>query len=558
MKLKQNWYQINWKLTYSYVSQIQRDLVVAYKNNDLENLYFLQNKLMMSFEGRAIAVRKITLNKGGKTPGIDGITWKSPSDKYLAISKLRVILVSKSNSYKSGPIRRVWISKSTPNELRPLGIPNMIDRALQALILLCLDPIVEETSDSYSFGFRKFRGAHDAIQRIRTILDKPRAPRWVWYVDIDKCFDEISHEFLEKEIQTLLNGRGNEFISKWLKAPIIEKGVMETPKKGTPQGNILSPLLCNITLNGLENAVRDGTPSPNSKEGRRLTGIWCVRYANDFIVTSPSKYRLVEEIIPRVKIFLSERGLRVSEKKSQIINLEKEGFDFLGWKIKLRKRDLKLNQSRNNKHVLIIRPQNKALIRVKNRLKEEFKIYNKPIETLIRDINPILKGWTNYYRSSYHSQLVFQSLGHYVYQKWWKWALKKHPNRNKNWIYYKYIFVTPERSWRIGKSKDFLLFDPTLAKQIKVKNLRNNINPYVDEDYYVQRTILRDADRFRKAIYKIHNFRCTVCNQPLFGEEQIHLHHIIARKDGGMYSLENIIPLHATCHDSITYAKINK
>ena len=195
MKLKSSWHEINWRNVYVKVNMLQKELVVAYKNKDWEKVYSLQNKLMMSFEARAFAVRRVTTNDGKKTPGLDKIVWKSSKNRFQAIKKLREILVNKSGSYQAGSIRRVLIPKSTPGEFRPLGIPNMIDRALQFLVLLCLDPIVEEMSDTYSFGFRKFRSASDSIQRIRTLLDKPKAPKWIWDVDISKCFDKISHSF---------------------------------------------------------------------------------------------------------------------------------------------------------------------------------------------------------------------------------------------------------------------------------------------------------------------------------------------------------------------------
>lgn len=443
-KLNQKWHNIDWNKTSKYISNLQKELVVAYKNNDQKLLFFLQEKLMMSFEGRALAVRRIVSNDGKKTPGFDKIIWNSPSAKFQAISQLREILTQKSGYYQAGPVCRTWIPKEQSDELRPLGIPNMIDRGLQALVLLCLDPIVEEMSDTYSFGFRKYRSTGNAIQRIRTILDKPNGPKWIWDVDIKNCFDKISHDFLVKEIDPITCPKAKEYVVKWFKAPIISKGVKTFPSEGTPQGGILSPLLCNIALNGLENAVRDGLPSPNSSEG---------------------------------------------------------------------------------------------------------------IKALISDLNLILRGWTNYYRDSYHSQEVFQSVGHYIHQLWWKWAQKKHPNRNKKWIYNRYIFQTKKNSWRIGESKEILLFDLIQAKQLKIMSLRNNVNPYLDEDYYVHRTVIRDSEKFRAAIYKKHHFRCYVCEQALYGTEEIHLHHLIPRKDGGEYTLENIVPVHVTCHESITHTR---
>ena len=303
---------------------------MAYKNNDQKLLFSLQEKLMISFESRALSVRQIVSNDGKKTSWFDRIIWNSPSAKFQAIQQLREILVQKSGDYQAGPVRRTWISKDQSDELRPLGIPNMIDRGLQALVLMCLDPIVEEMSDTYSFGFRKYRNTGNAIQSIRTILDKPKSPKWIWDVDIKKCFDKILHELLEKEIKLIACPKAYEYIIKGLKAPIIDKEVKTFPSEVTPQGGILAPLLCNIALNGLENSVRDGLPSPNSSEGRKISGSWVIRYADDFIVTSSCKERLIKEHIPRVISFLSERGLNISEKKSKILNLENEEFTFLG------------------------------------------------------------------------------------------------------------------------------------------------------------------------------------------------------------------------------------
>jgi RNA-directed DNA polymerase len=553
-KLNQKWHNMNWKKISKYVKNLQKELVVAYKNNDQKLLFFLQEKLIMSFEGRAFAVRQIVINDGKNTPGLDKIVWNSPSAKFQAIQQLREILVQKSGKYQAGPIRRIWIYKDQSDELRPLGIPNIIDRGLQALTLLCLDPVVEEMSDTHSYGFRKYRSTSNAIQRIRTLLDKKSGPRYIWNVDIEKCFDKISHEFLEKEIESMLCPKAYEYFLKWLKAPIIEKGSKTFPREGIPQGAIISPLLCNIALNGLENAVRDGLPSPNSTEGQRISGSWVIRYADDFIVTCSCEERLIKEHIPRVISFLSKRGLNFSEKKSKIFNLENEGFLFLGWDISLKKRDPKRNQFKfNGGKVLIIKPSKKSIKSFKSKIKEKFRL-NKPIRALISDLNPVLRGWANYYRNSYHSQEVFQSIGHYIYQLWWKWARKKHPQKNKGWIYNRYIFKTIKRSWRIGESKDILLFDITQAKQIKTKNLRSNVNPYLDEDYYIGR-IIHNVERFRGAIYRKHNFKCYACEQALYGPEEVHLHHMLSRKDGGLYTLENIVPVHATCHENITYAR---
>lgn len=173
--------------------------------------------------------------------------------------------------------------------------------------------------------------------------------------------------------------------------------------------------------------------------------------------------------------------MNISEKKSKIRNLENEGFTFLGWGVSLKSRSLQRNKSKTNKKVFILRPSKKSIKSFKRKIKDKFRS-NKSIWALVSDLNPVPRGWTNYYRDSYHSQQVFQSISHYIHQLWWKWAQKKHPKRKKNWIYNRYIFNTEKNSWRIGESKDIMLFDVIQAKQLKIKSLRNNVNPYLDED----------------------------------------------------------------------------
>lgn len=258
---KSDWHSINWLEVNQYVSNLQNQMVVAYTHNNMEEVFRLQDKLVMSFKGRALAVRKITSNPGGKTPGVDNIIWNTHIEKYKAIETLKQILLTKECEYKANFVKRVWIPKTNSTKLRPLGIPTLIDRSLQMLIVLTLDPIVEQNSDFHSYGSRKYRGTWDAMTRLRTLLDKKSSPRWIWDADISDCFNQISHEFTMKELNNMLYPKGKVLVYKWLKAGISEKGVITMPTKGIPQGGVISPLLCNLTLNGLENVVRKGYPT---------------------------------------------------------------------------------------------------------------------------------------------------------------------------------------------------------------------------------------------------------------------------------------------------------
>jgi RNA-directed DNA polymerase len=471
---------------------------------------------------------------------------------------LQTILLLKSKHYEANRIKRVWIPKTNSKELRPLGIPTMRDRAIQMLVLLSLDPIIEQVSDSYSYGSRKYRSTHDAILRIRHILDKKASPMWIWDVDLEKCFDTISHEFLNEKLSEFLCPFGHKYVSKWLKAEIIENGIITKPTCGIPQGGVISPLLCNITLNGLEYAIREGVTSHKSTKGKLLVGVWVTRYVDDFIVTSRSKEFLESYIIPRVEDFLSHRNLKVSMGKSKIIHLKESNFEFLGWSIGLKNRITSKNQFSEKKTVLIIKPKPKSIKRLKIKLKNVYKTQQQSFLHLIKKVNPILRGWVNYYRISYHSQHEFIKIHCYVYELTLKWLKRKHPTKPIRWLYKKYIHEDKinNRTWTFSLPNDEIkLIDITLVKILKLKRLKSNVNPYFDESYYEMYPRIIVTERFREQIYRKHKFKCVACNKSLFGSEQVDLHHLTPKKSGGKYTLKNIVPLHQTCHVGITHAR---
>lgn len=271
-----------------------------------------------------MAVRKVVTNKGGKTAGIDGIVWTSPQEYWDAIQNL-ASLTENSREYKAQPVRRVYIPRvNSPGEKRPLGIPTMTDRAMQALYHLGVDPAVEAVSDPNSYGFRKCRSTHDAITAIRSILDKETHPRWVLEADISKCFDRIDHEFLLKKTPIC----HKHVLKSWLKSGIMEELNYFETEEGTPQGGIMSPTLCNVALNGIEGQIKAAIPKINGIS----QGIHTIRYADDMVITGKSK-----EVVTRCKEilakFLAVRGLELNEKKTLITHV-REGFDFLGFSIK--------------------------------------------------------------------------------------------------------------------------------------------------------------------------------------------------------------------------------
>ena len=309
-------------------------------------------------EARSIAVRRVATNTGGKTPGVDGVVWGTPTKRYSTIAELREA-INYPKRYKASPVKRIYIPKENKTELRPLGIPTMIDRAVQATYHLALDPIVEEQSDPNSYGFRKYRSTNNAIARLRSLLDKTVSPRWILDADVAKCFDTISHDFLLKN--TLICDLS--VLEQWLISGVLEGREISKINVGTPQGGIISPLLCNITLNGIETA----TKQPRGKDGRLKVHL--TRYADDFVVTGKTESILTQQVKPAIAEFLDARGLKFKESKTQTVNIA-EGFDFLGFNIQRKPWSHKLNQPSNQESVLIIKPKRKNLQKVRDKINQ--------------------------------------------------------------------------------------------------------------------------------------------------------------------------------------------
>lgn len=305
----------------------------------------------------------------------------------------------------------------------------------------------------------------------------------------------------------------------------------------------------------VKNSKWCGPNKGKHKEFTALRGIWVVRYADDFIITCPDRDKLEGEINDKVTNFLSRRGLTLSLSKTKIIDLERDSFKFLGWSISKRQRDLKFNKKGNNPRVLVIKPSPEKIKNIKRIIKEEFDA-DRPIESIVRTLNPKLRGWTNYYRTSYHSQDTFQSLQNFVYQTWKRWAKRRHPTRPMKWIVKKYVHfnLSCKRKWVIGTPNGVTVFDPSTANEWIVRPIKAWKNWYEDTDYFAERALYLNAEKFRKAVYAKHSYKCAGCMTPL-NEDVIELHHIIPKKDGGEWNLENIVPLHKSCHIGITNAK---
>jgi len=452
------WKSIDWKKVRSYVNRLQTRIAKATREGKWNLVKRLQYLLTHSYFGKLLAVRIVTQNKGARTPGIDGEHWLRPHEKMQATLSITC------NRYKAKPLKRIYIPKPGKDTKRPLSIPTMYDRTMQALYALALQPVAETCADKRSFGFRLFRSAQDAAQYAFNCLHNPKSAQWILEGDIKGCFDNISHNWLEKNIPM-----DRSVLSQFLKAGYVFEQNLYHTDRGTPQGGIISPVLANITLDGIESILDE--QYPNMK-------VHFIRYADDFMVTAPNK-EVAEEICELIRIFLTERGLELSESKTLITHIN-DGFDFLGWSF--RKYD----------GILLIKPSRESIRKVTDKI---HKIIHKATawnqEQLILALNPVIIGWSNYHRHIVAKE-TFQKLDHIVWNMLWRWAKRRHPQKDRRWIARRYWHTEASRNWVFKtETTKLVMFADTIIRRHNMVKL--NKNPYLDREYFLER-----MDKVRK------------------------------------------------------------
>ncbi|MCP4933625.1 MAG: group II intron reverse transcriptase/maturase, partial [bacterium] len=454
------WQELPWRKIERAVFKLQKRIYQASQRGDTKAIHKLQRLLISSWSARCLAVRRVTQdNRGKNTAGVDGVKALTPPERLQLAQTLTL-------SQTACPVRRVWIPKPGKVEKRPLGIPTLSNRAEQALVKLALEPEWEARFEPNSYGFRPGRSAHDAIEAIfKNICLKAK---YVLDADIAACFDKISHSAVLAKLQTYPVMR--RAIRAWLKAGVMDGEELFPTTEGSPQGGVISPLIANIALHGLETAVAE-----------RCSKAKVIRYADDLVVLHP-ELAVIEAAKQVVSQWLDSMGLELKPSKTQITHTlnhheEKVGFDFLGFHI----RQYPVGKTHSGKtsgrypkllgYKTLIKPSEKAIQR-------HYRVICAVIDAnlatpqarLIGQLNPVIRGWTNYY-ATVVSKDVFEKLSHLTFVKLLRWAKRRHSTKPSKWIVHKY-WRLETGSWNFAPKECVSLirhYQTPIQRHIKVR-----------------------------------------------------------------------------------------
>ena len=535
------WQSIDWRRIDRQVRTTQMRIAKATQEGDWRRVKALQRSLTRSFSARALAVRRVTENQGKRTAGVDRVLWDTPTCKWEAVSAIK-----QQRGYKPQPLRRVYIPKANGKE-RPLGIPTMRDRAMQALHLLGLEPVVESQSDPNSYGFRRNRSTADAMSQLFVCLSQKASAGWVLEADIEGCFDHINHEWLVSHVRM-----DRAILNKWLKAGVVYKGQLASTEAGTPQGGIISPTLANVALNGLESDLLAHLVASVGKTKAEKLKVNVVRYADDFVITGASQDVLETVVRPWVEAFLAQRGLRLSAAKTRVTHID-QGFDFLGWSF------------RKYSGTLLIKPSRKNVTAFYGKVREIVRSnLMVPQEELIQRLNPVLRGWAQYHRPVVAKE-TFSKLDSLLWWRLTRWARRRHPNKSPKWVTEKYWsdiqgrteFAARTRSdgGEPGWRRLVRLADTAIVRHRKVTGGYNPFDPRWEaygENLRAQRLLSSRAyNKQWAALFLSQHGRCALCDGAITEESGWHDHHLVPRVAGGSDALANRVLLHPVCHHRV-------
>ena len=564
LKTTVEWNLMNWRKLERKVYKLQKRIYRASQRGDVKALRRLQKTLMKSWSARALAVRRVTQdNQGKKTAGVDGVKSLYPNQRLDLINKLHL-------GTKARPTRRVWIPKPGTEEKRPLGIPTMKDRALQALVKLALEPEWEARFEPNSYGFRPGRSCHDAVA---AIFDSIRyKAKYVLDADIAKCFDRINQERLLHKMNTFPTMRRQ--IKSWLKAGVMDGLELSPTSEGTPQGGVISPLLANIALHGMENRIKSEFPYmvAKSKETwfhKRGTNFFppnLIRYADDFVILHED-ITVVQGCQEIISDWLKDMGLELKPSKTRLahtlntVNQEKPGFNFLGFNIRQfsvgKYHSGKNTQGKLLGYKTIITPSKEKVKVHYDKIADVISRHKAMSQTiLIQHLNPIIRGWSNYY-STVISKRAYADLDSLTYLKLFAWAKRRHSNMSIWDVVNNYWMTIGDRNWVFATRKKNnplrLLYhaETPIVRHVKVKG---ESSPYDGNLVYWSKRKGENPEMPTRVatLLKKQKGKCTQCNLHFREEDVMEIDHIIPKSKGGKDKYDNIQLLHRHCHDTKT------
>lgn len=560
------WRDIQWKKVERWVFKLQKRIYQASRRGNVKTVRGLQKLLMKSQAAKLLSVRRVTQdNTGKKTAGVDGLKSLTPKQRFELVKELKL-------GSKVKPTRRVWIPKPGTEEKRPLGIPTMKDRALQALVKLALEPEWEAVFEPNSYGFRPGRSCQDAIEAIFSAI-KQKA-KFVLDADIAKCFDRIDHEQLLRKLNTFPTLRKQ--IRAWLKAGVMEGKQLFPTSEGTPQGGVISPLLANIALHGMENRIKELAESLDMKrsDGKyqlprrdKRDSVSIIRYADDFVILHED-ITAVQRCKEAISDWLKDMGLELKPSKTRIAHTlhehegEKPGFDFLGYTI----RQYTVGKYRTGKDTkgkplgfkTIITPSKENQKRHYAEIAEVIERYRGVSQAaLISKLNPIIRGWCNYF-STIPSSKVFSKMDALVYWKLRKWARHRHRNKGEKWITRRYWHTIGGDNWvfatRQEGSNPLRLLKHSSTKIKDYVKVKGESSPFDGNLVYWSSRMGEHPEMPRRIsiLLKQQKGKCAHCGLFLKDGDLIEIDHIIPKSQGGKDEYKNWQLLHRHCHDKKT------
>ena len=517
-----DWDAVVWRTHEENVARLRRRIFTATRAQDWATARSLQKMMLRSWSNTLLSVRQVTQrNAGRRTGGIDGeVALSSPERADMAVRVHR-----SRASWDPLPVRRVHIPKAGGKQ-RPLGIPVIVDRCHQARVRNALEPEWEARFEPRSYGFRPGRSCADAIGSLYATLSGPRARRvWILDADLSAAFDRIDHAHI---LGQLGGFPARELVAGWLRAGVIESGKGFAPTEaGTPQGGVISPLLMNVALHGLEEAAGVRYRATGTRPGTAVEGTpILVRYADDMVVCCYSRQQ-AEQVKAQLADWLAPRGLVFNEDKTRIVDLE-EGFDFLGF-------NLRRYRYRHQPAKLLIRPSQDAVRRIRHRLAEELRnLRGCNAMAVIARLNPIIRGWAAYYRGVVSSK-VFNALDNHMWWLTYRWARHSHPTKSKKWIVRRYFGRFNKfrnNQWVFG-ARDHVVNDrgdvAFLVKFAWTATVRHQLvagraspdDPHLI-DYWVarRRKVKPPLDNYNLGLLAKQDGRCPLCGDHLLVPDQ--------------------------------------